>query len=261
MIVVKSTYHKRALFLRRYNQSMGEPKFSYATWLRDSRRTYGLVGTLSGLARGTYELLRDSLPSRRRLRYGDLDYDCDHRVDTTWSNVSFATRVREVFVGRGYQPTDPFIFREMMEHVPADLRGYTFIDLGSGKGRALLLAREYPFSRIVGMELLPELHSVARQNIECLPPEEQAGFELVCGDARQFVFPPGPLFLYLFDPFTAPILTKVIANLERSLSDNPRPVLIGYQNPISERVITASARFGKISGTMQWALFGLKPEA
>ncbi len=229
--------------------------FSYAAWLRDSRRTYGLFGTVRRLATGAFEIFRDSLPSRRRSRFGDLDFDWEQRVDTTWSNVSLATRVREVFAGRGYQPTDPQIFREMMAEVPDELNGYTFIDLGSGKGRALLLAREYPFARIVGVELLPELHAVAEQNILHLPEQERARFELLCGDARQFSFPAGPVFLYLFDPFPAPIFAEVIANLEYSIEKNPRPVLIGYQNPISEQVIAKSPRFRKIGGTMQWALY------
>lgn len=211
------------------------------------------------LAVGTYELLRDSLPWRWRLRFGDLDFDWEQRVDTTWSNVGFATRVREVFAGRGYQPTDPYIFREMMAQVPVDLRDYTFVDLGSGKGRALLLAREYPFAKIIGMELLPELHEVARQNIAKLPAEEQTRFELLCGDARGFVFPKGPLFVYLFDPFPAPVLAEVVANLERSLRESPRPALIGYQNPISEKVMAGSPRFRKLCGTMQWALFVSEP--
>ena len=235
---------------------MPDPHFSYTAWLRDARRQYGVFGATKRLAIGAYDLLRDSLPWRWRQRFGDLDFDWEQRVDTTWSNVGFGTRVREVFAGRGYQPTDPHIFREMMEQVPGDLREYSFIDLGSGKGRALLLAREYPFARIVGMELLPELHEVARQNVEKLPAAEQSRFELLCGDARQFVFPATPIFLYLFDPFPARGLAEVLRNLERSLAIDPRPVFIGYQNPVSESVIAASAQFRKLAGTMQWALFG-----
>lgn len=231
------------------------PNFSYAAWLRDSRRTYGVLGTFARLTHGAFDLLRDSLPWHWRQRYGDLDYDWEQRVDTTWSNVRLRTRVRELLAGRGYQPTDPLIFREMMEQVSADLRHYTFVDLGSGKGRALLLAREYPFARIVGMELLPELHAIAQQNIQRLAAEERGRFELVCGDARRFAFPPGPLFVYLFDPFPAPILTEVVANLERSVKEDPRPVLVGYQNPVSESVIAASVRFRKLGGTMQWVLY------
>src|ERR1051325_3425623 len=248
-----------ALLGGRYNQAM-PPTFSYGLWLRDSLHRSGIFGTIAHFARGTFEVLRDSLPSRRRNRFGDLQYDWDHRVDTTWSNVSLATRVREVFSGRGYQPTDPYIFREMMDRVEIELDSFTFMDLGSGKGRALLLAREYPFRRIVGMELLPELHAIAAQNIARLPLEQRERFELLCDDARQFVFPSGPLFLYLFDPFPEPILTEVIGNLKRVLRESPRPVLIGYQNPISEDVIAALPRFHKMGGTMQWALYSTAAE-
>lgn len=229
--------------------------FDYGAWLRDSRRTYGVFGTVKRLARGGFDLLRDALPTRRRARFGDLDFDWEQRVDTTASNVGFGTRVREVFAGRWYQPTDPQIFREMMERVRDDLHGYTFIDLGSGKGRALLLAREYPFAKILGLELLPELHAVAQQNLARMPEWERERFELRCGDARQFTFPAGPLFVYLFDPFPAPILAKVIANLVHSSEEQPRRVLIGYQNPVSESVIAAAQRFKKVEGTMQWALY------
>ena len=238
---------------------MSGPTFSYTACLRDMRRAHGVWGTAKRLAVGVYDLVRDSLPWRWRHRFGDLDFDWEEHVDTTWSNVGFGTRVREIFAGRAYQPTDPQIFREMMGQVRERLSGYTFIDLGSGKGRALLLAREYSFARIVGMELLPELHAVAQKNVRRLPAQERGRFELYCGDARQFVFPAGPLFVYLFDPFPAPLLAEVLAKLERSLEENPRTVLIGYQNPVSEQVIAASSRFQKLGGTGQWALFESVP--
>ncbi|MGH9522458.1 MAG: hypothetical protein ACRD3E_07995, partial [Terriglobales bacterium] len=101
---------------------MAESTFSYRALVRDSLRLYGVAGTARRLARGFGEFLRDLLPSRRRLRYGDLDFDFDQKMDTTWSNVSVRTRFREIFSGRGYQATDPGIFAEMMGHVDADLR-------------------------------------------------------------------------------------------------------------------------------------------
>lgn len=238
---------------------MPDPNFSYSACLRDMRRIHGLWGTAKRLAGGVYDVLRDSLPWRWRQRFGDLDFDWEERVDTTWSNIGLGTRVREIFAGRAYQPTDPLIFREMMEQVRDRLSGYTFVDLGSGKGRALLLAREFPFRRIIGMELLPELHAIARRNVRRLSLQEQERFELQCGDGRQFIFPAGPLFVYLFDPFPAPVLAEVIENLEHSLQQHSRPVFIGYQNPVSESVIAALPRFRKLGGTMQWALYVSEP--
>lgn len=223
--------------------------------LRESVRLYGVIDTIGHLAAGFWEFLRDTLPARRRLRYGDLDFDFEQRVDTTWSNVGAVTRFREIFSGRGYQASDPGIFTEMMEHVAGDLREFAFIDLGCGKGRALLLARTFGFRRFAGVELLPELLAAARRNVARMPREERARFELIASDARNYAFPPEPTFLYLFDPFPPAVLKQVLTNLARSVQEHPRPVLIGYQNPVSEFVLESMPGFHKLAGTLQWTLY------
>lgn len=96
----------------------------------------------------TLSLLRefalDSLPSRRRQRYGDVDYDWDFRVDTTSANVGWRDRLLGM-LHSPYQPTDPALFHEMLDSLKIDFRDFTFIDIGSGKGRTLLMASDYPF--------------------------------------------------------------------------------------------------------------------
>ena len=99
--------------------------------------------------------LRDSTPEQRRRRYGDVEYDWDHRVDTTSATVGWRDRLLGVFHS-AYQPTEPALFHEMLAALNITFEDFTFIDLGSGKGRALLMASDYPFLRIVGVELLPE---------------------------------------------------------------------------------------------------------
>jgi len=130
--------------------------------------------------------LRDSTPARRRQRYGDIQFDFDHNVNTTGAAVGWRTRLRGLLGGSLYQPTDEALFREMMSALPIAYERFTFIDIGSGKGRALLMAAEYPFRRIVGVELLPELHAIARENIaKCA----DRRVELLCTDARDYEFP------------------------------------------------------------------------
>ena len=240
-----------------YNSPVADSNFSYRALLRDSVRLYGVAGTVRRLARGFSEFLRDLLPSRRRLRYGDLDFDFDEKMDTTWSNVSLRTRFREIFSERGYQATDPVIFAEMMGQVDADLSSFVFVDLGCGKGRALLLAHKFGFRRFVGVELLPELLESARRNIAKLPAEERAAFELLATDARRYEFPAEPIFLYLFDPFPPAVLAEVLAHLIDSVNEHPRRVLIGYQNPVSDSVFAATPGIRKVAATQQWALYRL----
>src|SRR5581483_11289842 len=89
-----------------------------------------------------FEFLRDSLPGRRRQRYGDIDFDWEHRVNTTAATVTWRTRLLGM-LNSAYQPIPPEQFREMMtalaEYLERDktFSGFTFVDIGSGKGRAL----------------------------------------------------------------------------------------------------------------------------
>ena len=64
------------------------------------------------------------------------------------------------------------------------------------------MASEYPFRRIVGVELLPELHQIAQENLARYKSESQKCFalEAVCGDAIDFAFPVEPLVIFLFNP-------------------------------------------------------------
>jgi SAM-dependent methyltransferase len=203
-----------------------------------------------------YELLRDYAPARRRLRYGDIDYDCEHRVDTTWANVTLGTRLREIFVGRQYQPTDPDLFRGVIGELGIAYGEFTFIDLGSGKGRALLLASEFPFRRIIGVELLPELHAIAQQNAgRYQGAAQESRIELWCGDAREFQFPPEPSVVFLFDPFPEHILEQVLTNLERSVRQQPRHLVLVYQNPISEHVLSNACWLRRMQGDVQYAVY------
>jgi hypothetical protein len=68
-------------------------------WISDTFRSRGLLGALCWYAAGAVELLRDLTPTRRKSPYGDIDYDFEHSVDTTWANVSLRTRLRELLSG------------------------------------------------------------------------------------------------------------------------------------------------------------------
>lgn len=183
-------------------------------------------------------MVRDLTPARRKSRYGDIDFDFEHNVDTTWATVSLLTRIREWLSGGQYQPSEPALFREIIESLPVPPDDFTFIDLGSGKGRTLLMASSYAFRRILGMELLEELNTIAVQNIARYHSDDQRCFviESHAGDARHFEFPPEPTILYLFNPFPRHIWREVLANLQASLIAAPRPVYVVYHNPVHDDI-------------------------
>jgi hypothetical protein len=208
------------------------------------------------LIRNLWNFVCDSTPERRRQRYGDMDYDWENRVDTTCGTVGWRARLLGLFHSP-YQPTDPGLFREMMASLPIEFDTFTFIDLGSGKGRALLMASEYPFRKIMGVELLEELHRAAEENIRTYRSATQRckQIESVCADACEFLFPDIPLVLYLFNPLPEGGLRRLVANLEYSLERSPRLVWIVYHNPAMDSLLAASLALLRAGGTEQYSLF------
>ncbi len=229
------------------------------TWWREGMRRYGLRRTARKFISDTWEFLCDSTPSRRRQRFGDIGFDLDHHVNTTSARLPLGTRLRGL-VCSPYQPTEPELFHEMMQALNLNWTDFTFIDLGSGKGRTLLMASDSPFRRIIGVEILPELHEVALENIR-RQPRGCGAVEAICADARDFQFPAEPTLLYLFNPLPEPGLAAVIQNLERSLRDSPRTMYVVYHNPEHEHLLAQSATLKKIATTQSYVVYSSQPSA
>jgi|SRR5208283_2764439 len=236
---------------------------AWRRWNEVATREGRVTATLQ-LVTGLTHFVRDSTPERRRQRYGDAEYDWEHRVNTTSAAVGWRDRLLGVFHSP-YQPTESVLFHEMLEalnrEAGIDFRDFVFIDLGSGKGRALLMASDFPFRRILGVELLPALNRIAQENLSRYRSETQKCFALEsrCSDATRFELPPEPTILYLFNPFPESGLTSVIGNLERSLRAHPRAVYVIYHNPLLARVLGGSSALRKLGGTHQYAIFASVP--
>lgn len=142
------------------------------------------------------------------------------------------------------------------------LRDFTFIDLGSGKGRVLLMASDYPFKRIIGVEFMPELHRAAQKNISGFLFDRQQcrQIESICMDSRDFQFPPGPLVVYLFNPFSEATFAQVLENLRQLIEQSPRPVYVAYRFVEFEQLLSQATWLEKIAGSEQWAVYGNRRE-
>jgi SAM-dependent methyltransferase len=109
-----------------------------------------------------------------------------------------------------------------------DYSQYTFVDMGSGKGRMLFVAAEYPFRRVIGVEFSNDLHEEALTNIKRYKYRGRrcADIESVHADAAEFEFPNENLVVYMFNPFGPEVMKRMLANLERSLERHPRHVIV-----------------------------------
>ena len=225
-------------------------------WYRNHAAERGAAATSLLLLRKLWEFAEESKPERRRQRYGDMEYDWEQRVNTTGGSVRWRDRLLGLFLSP-YQPTEPALFQAMMTCLEIEFNQFTFVDLGSGKGRTLLMASEYAFRKIVGVEILPALHKVAQENLARCKSESRKCFtvEAACGDATEFCFPAEPTVLYLFSPFEESGLKRVMARLDASLSAHPRPVYLLYHNPLLEHLIARNGQLKKIAETPQYSIY------
>lgn len=135
--------------------------------------------------------------------------------------------------GLFYEPSRTEVLHTVLRKIPVALEQYTFIDLGAGKGLPMLVASEYPFKRILGVEYSKTLADAAALNIQVHKAQHpmSAPIECIWGDATEFVFPNEPTVLYLFNPFQAKVMDRVVANLQKSLQQHPRDLWVVYVNP------------------------------
>lgn len=142
-----------------------------------------------------------------------------------------------------YEPSTPDVVEAVLDALDVGPRGWTFVDLGSGKGRAVLLASRRAFDRAVGVELRRGLHEQAQVNLAAF--RRRAGpvcpVDLFCGDAATHPLPDGRLVVYLYNPFPAAVVQRVLERLRgrehRLCYVNPResPLVeaMGYR-PVRE---------------------------
>jgi SAM-dependent methyltransferase len=137
-----------------------------------------------------------------------------------------------------YEPVPTLCFRHLMKELSISYENYYFIDFGSGKGRALFLAADYPFSKVIGVEFSRELHAVCLRNIKTYRSARQRCFKIesVCSDVVNFVMPPVQSVYFFYSPFKASVFAKVIDNLMKSLQSYPRSVYLLFIGLIPEGI-------------------------
>jgi hypothetical protein len=136
--------------------------------IRKSLDVHGVFGTFRLSLTAPVRFMREYQAARRSYAPATPDaFDLAHRIETSRRvhQSDLATDSPNWVYGVGYWPTPVALVREILSFLPIRHEQFTFIDLGSGKGRVLLLASDYPFKKIVGIEYAPELEEAARENL------------------------------------------------------------------------------------------------
>ena len=165
-------------------------------------------------------------------------FDVEHGTDTgriVRLEALGSVTGEQAWLGHRYEASTPQRAISSLESLPIRYDEFTLIDIGSGKGRVLLIAAKLPFRRIIGVEFASELHDISVSNIQRVRPDDPR-LELVCEDVTDYDFPDEPLVLYFYGPFLAPIMRIVMDHVTQSLRASPRPAyLVLFTTPDLQR--------------------------
>jgi hypothetical protein len=154
----------------------------------------------------------------------------------------------------GYGALGPKIFFHALSSLRINFSDYAFIDFGSGKGQAVLLASCLPFKRAIGVEFAKELHDIALSNARSWRRKRICGrVEFVWADVLEFEIPQEPCVMYLYHPFSEFILRGVLENILRSIALFQRDLIIVYVNPAYEQAILSLPNVEPISRSLKHA--------
>jgi hypothetical protein len=130
----------------------------------------------------------------------------------------------------------------------ASIEQTTFVDIGAGMGRAMLLAAEMPFKEVVGVELNSTLVRAAQKNLTICRNSSRvlAAMRIVDGDAVGFVFPPGVCVAFMFNPFGPPVMRRMLDSMARQFRGRAGELDLLYVNNEQEHVIDQRAGFGRL---------------
>lgn len=171
------------------------------------------------------------LTGAARRAIGALRHPAAHHADTfdrrRGTDTSDIVRLEGLRVigsnkryGVRYQASDADAAHVALAALPIRHEDFTFVDIGAGKGRALLVAAEFPFKRVIGVEFAEELCQIARRNARLAGHNR---IEVVCEDAAAYELPEDPLVLYFYNPFLPALMRQVMERVDRSLVAHPRP--------------------------------------
>ena len=205
--------------------------------IKKSLRTRGVSATILRCLLGPYTLLQHYLKNRKQYIADEQpnQFDLQHGVETTKRVHLSDLKIESPnwIYADGYWPTPPHVFIDALSGLTTKFEDLVFIDFGSGKGRVLLMASEFPFRRIIGVEFADELHGVAEENIGRYRSSTQKCRDVtsVCADFTQFPIPSDPLFVFLYNPSSLEITSALARSLAHSLRDHPREMWVLYVTP------------------------------
>lgn len=193
----------------------------------------------------------------------DFIYRTDTRREENLDDLMIGSENKER--GVRYEPTKVLPLRKLFKYIrltiPVD---GIFVDFGCGKGRVLLIASNFGFKEVRGVEFAHELCKIANNNCDVYKRQTavRTEFKIIESDVVDYIINPDENVFFMFNPFDEIIMNKIIKNIATSLKTQPRRILIIYNRPKYSKVIEQQDKFVRLEecvfGGIRFALYSNK---
>jgi SAM-dependent methyltransferase len=190
----------------------------------------------------------------------DFIYRTDTRREENLDDLTIGSENKKR--GVRYEPTKVLPLRKLFKYIRLMIpTNRIFVDFGCGKGRVLLIASNFGFKEVRGVEFAHELCEIAKNN--CAVYKHQTAvsteFKIIESDVVDYIINPDENVFFMFNPFDEIILNKIINNITTSLNIQPRRILIIYNHPKYNNVIEQQDKFARLEecvfGGIRFALY------
>lgn len=193
----------------------------------------------------------------------DLLFDMKYKIDTINTEQLENLDIDSPNVKHGvyYEGTNAYIFKNAFSSFKIDPSRSCFIDFGSGKGKAMFMAAEMGFRKVIGVEFSIELVEICRANLEIFKAKTntKTEFEIIHMDASQYEIPAEANLLFFSNPFNETLTTKVIENVLSSYDKSPRETWVIHLYPQGNMAFAKHPRFQLEHESRDGFIFRLKP--
>lgn len=174
------------------------------------------------------------------------DFDQLHGTDTATIVPLWQLRIDSPNAKAGvrYQAVGPEAIQLGLALIDMPLKDFSFVDLGSGKGRSLIVAAEIGFRTVIGVEFANELVEIARRNLGITKVHNAT---VLHRDAASYELPAGDLMIFMYDPFKAEVMERVVANIRDAVIARPDDkIFVLYVHPECAAMLDATGCLDRI---------------
>jgi 16S rRNA G966 N2-methylase RsmD len=175
-------------------------------------------------------------------RLDDMDIDSPNKASGTY-----------------YEGVNAYVFQKVFSGLQIDVSQSCFVDYGSGKGKAMCLAAEMGFKKVIGIEFSLDLVETCKQNIKIFKQKSasKSEFDIIHMDATEYTLPSAANVLSFFNPFNEAVTHKVIEKIMQSYTQTPRTIWVVHLYPQGNQAFVNHHRFELVRESSEGLIFRL----